>query len=470
MGINGGPALKSGGLPPEAVPSPPPLPSLRLALAKRLFTAFAVVSALGLAALALALTLRTETRLKESADISLGFFAAALTQPLWNYDASAIRSIGEGIAEDNSIAIVSIRDQEGRLLYGHSRPGALAFASKPRGRDIFHAEIMVGRVEISYSRLGSLRNLLIVFLAWAGILVAALATMKIELKRLVERFLVDPIGETRRMSERFAAGDFSSPELKPSFEEFEPFAESLERMASTIQGQFGEISAANATLEEALREKDLLLRELQHRIKNNLQQLAALSSMDSAFKETEEARSVRRASERRIQVMAELYDLCSNSDSVNEVYLGSFLETVCRLALPQRPALPLELKLDAGATAPMDRALLAGLLVAELVSVTASPTSRISLSVLSSELVDGEGGGPGAVTSQRVTMVGLEVREIEAKALELFEKEGRGLLGILEDELGAAISMDDPDRRLALSFSLQPTQQSEKEASGSSAC
>ncbi len=210
----------------------------------------------------------------------------------------------------------------------------------------------------------------------------------------------------------------------------------LERKTLREAAAASKVLALNEALERRVEEKDFLLRELQHRVKNNLQQLAALVSIDSGAPD-EGAESFRRAAERRIQAMADLYDLGSAGDKASEVLIGAYLETVCRSALPQRRAGPLDLDLDPGARAPMDKALLAGLLVAELVS--AAQPSAVRLSVRE------EANG---------AWIGIELSESSMDIAALIANSGHSLFGILEDELGAAVSIDLEGSRIAATFLL----------------
>jgi hypothetical protein len=226
----------------------------------------------------------------------------------------------------------------------------------------------------------------------------------------------------------------------------------LERRALHETEEAAEIRVLNEKLQRRVEEKDLLLRELQHRIKNNLQQLASLMSIGTVGEES--AESVRRAAERRIQAMADFYDLCLNGDQLSEIPLGLYLETVCRSALYQRGGAPLNLEIDQEARATMNKALLSGLLVAELVS-----TPFFEYPVLQAEAnVVADAAPTGVRLSVRTVALGaqagIEISYPPSSIGTFFTSSGLGLLGILEDELGAAVSIDLDERRISSSFLL----------------
>jgi hypothetical protein len=142
--------------------------------------------------------------------------------------------------------------------------------------------------------------------------------------------------------------------------------------------------------------------------------------------------------------MADLYDLASGGEQVSAVSLGPYLETVCRSALPPRHSCPVELDIDPEARAPMKRALLSGLLVAELVSAAIPESGQAGAEPVGLRL------SVRAVANG--TRVGVEIQNAAAAFCAHASHSSLGLLGILEEDLGAAVSVDLESRRIALSF------------------
>ncbi|UWQ20939.1 histidine kinase dimerization/phosphoacceptor domain -containing protein [Jannaschia sp. W003] len=92
-------------------------------------------------------------------------------------------------------------------------------------------------------------------------------------------------------------------------------------------------------LHEALRQQDMLRREVDHRVKNNLANVAVLTHMAARGAEHEETRDALEAVERRIQVMVELHsELYSRTDGVGEAavdvpdYLGRVVQHLQAIA------------------------------------------------------------------------------------------------------------------------------------------
>jgi len=163
----------------------------------------------------------------------------------------------------------------------------------------------------------------------------------------------------------------------------------------------------NAIIEEALGEKELLLREIHHRVKNNLQFIASLLSLQSRHVTDDRALSVLQQSRSRVQSMSLLHqDLYKGENEVAveaQTYLSRLIETIFstqniredRIELKQEIA---PLRLD------VDTAIPLGLILNELVcnalkhAFSATKTGKLSVRLVPQEehlLVEVADNGPG---------------------------------------------------------------------------
>ncbi len=87
-----------------------------------------------------------------------------------------------------------------------------------------------------------------------------------------------------------------------------------------------------AALKRALDEKGMILRELQHRVKNNLAMISSLVSLETDRLSSEEDREALGRVQDRIRAMALIYDMLYRSEDVLDVdlshYLGRLLEAL----------------------------------------------------------------------------------------------------------------------------------------------
>jgi two-component sensor histidine kinase len=120
-----------------------------------------------------------------------------------------------------------------------------------------------------------------------------------------------------------------------------------------------------AAILQQLQDKDLLLRELQHRVKNNLQMITALIRMEARNLPTESPRFDRLAS--RIEALALLYSSLSEQGVTEEIDLGVYLSQVASAQMRAQAVegIRLDLRVDAWPVS-INVAMPTGLVVNEL--------------------------------------------------------------------------------------------------------
>ena len=128
---------------------------------------------------------------------------------------------------------------------------------------------------------------------------------------------------------------------------------------------------AEDALRSSLHEKEALLREVHHRVKNNLQVVHSLLRLESGRNLEPAARTVLHDMQGRIQSMAVLHESLYRSRSFSAVDLGAYLRQVCTQAMRASAAKPgaVRLELDlASVQIGLDQAAPCGLVVNELLS------------------------------------------------------------------------------------------------------
>ncbi len=120
----------------------------------------------------------------------------------------------------------------------------------------------------------------------------------------------------------------------------------------------------------ALREKEALLREVHHRVKNNLQIMSSLISLQAAGARSESTRAVLREMQSRVKSMALIHEKLYQSENLADIPLQNYLQTLTDHALRSfgRGAEAVRLRVDCGRVAlDPDRTVSCGLIVNELV-------------------------------------------------------------------------------------------------------
>ncbi|HEY7726348.1 MAG TPA: histidine kinase dimerization/phosphoacceptor domain -containing protein [Anaeromyxobacteraceae bacterium] len=126
---------------------------------------------------------------------------------------------------------------------------------------------------------------------------------------------------------------------------------------------------AAARLESSLREKETLLREVHHRVKNNLQVISSLLGMQA--RAVVSNRAALSESQDRVHAIALAHELLYQAGDLGRVDLGAYLEALAHqlLAAWAPPGGGVSLRVEAEeARMPLDVAVPCGLIVSELVT------------------------------------------------------------------------------------------------------
>jgi PAS domain S-box-containing protein len=126
-----------------------------------------------------------------------------------------------------------------------------------------------------------------------------------------------------------------------------------------------------AELERLLREKDVLLAEVHHRVKNNLQRISGLMHMMAAKAHERPIRETVEELERRIQAMALVHETLYRSSNLGAVDMQTYLDRIAQAQLGAVEAARRAIEVDVrapGVTLDLDGALRCGLIVSELAS------------------------------------------------------------------------------------------------------
>lgn len=165
---------------------------------------------------------------------------------------------------------------------------------------------------IPWSRLDPMMSLLLPLITW---LVAFGAVML-----LSERIVIRWLNYLERVAAIYTKGRYS---VRPLQAEMAP-AE-IRNLARTL-GTLGEtISARDRALLDSLEEKDALMREIHHRVKNNLQIISSLLSMQQRAVVDPAARTALGDTRQRITALALIYRTLYQSEDIRDADSQTFL-------------------------------------------------------------------------------------------------------------------------------------------------
>lgn len=188
---------------------------------------------------------------------------------------------------------------------------------------------------------------------------------------LVSHRLARPIMKLRQFSEQISQGNLEAELNVGTTNELGDLAATMVKMGQEIKESRRQLKLS--LVEQAKRrEEEILVREIHHRVKNNLQIIASLFRMNLRRVKGDEAKQVIVESESRLRTMSLLHDAMHRSGDVGEIGIGGYLRAVANHLVQQhRQRSGEQFVLDVRASERslgIDTALPCGLIVNELVA------------------------------------------------------------------------------------------------------
>ncbi len=166
---------------------------------------------------------------------------------------------------------------------------------------------------LTWARINALSGVVLPLLAW----LCAWAAVWMVADRVVIRWL----NYLDRIAAIYARGRFS---VRPVQAEGAP--QEFRALAMTLDGMADAIVARDLSLRESLAQKDTMMREIHHRVKNNLQVITSLLNMQQRALTDPAAREAMSDTRQRITALALIYRALYQSPDLRSVDVRQFLE------------------------------------------------------------------------------------------------------------------------------------------------
>ncbi|WP_028972980.1 response regulator [Spirochaeta cellobiosiphila] len=142
------------------------------------------------------------------------------------------------------------------------------------------------------------------------------------------------------------------------------------KLTANLESQ---IKKRTQKIEKALEERDIMLHEIHHRVKNNLQVILSLLNLQQQDIENEHCQKVLGESCGRIQSMALIHELIYESEDLGSVSLMSYLHNLFEYIISGRQGDSIGLKFEAiDANIGIEQLVPLGLLVNEIINILAN--------------------------------------------------------------------------------------------------
>ena len=144
----------------------------------------------------------------------------------------------------------------------------------------------------------------------------------------------------------------------------------LGSLARSFQGLLSQLQATLDSLKQSLLDKDILLKEVHHRVKNNLQVIASLLHLEAENFNDNQTREILLELEEKVYAMSMVHETVYTSDSFSAVPMASYLTRLAEsLESYHSLFIPLFISVDTDDIhLPLDRAIPCALILVELVT------------------------------------------------------------------------------------------------------
>ncbi|OGP49710.1 MAG: hypothetical protein A2Y79_05335 [Deltaproteobacteria bacterium RBG_13_43_22] len=169
--------------------------------------------------------------------------------------------------------------------------------------------------------------------------------------------------------EHHPASFYRDERLKKWFENYVYKLPSGEIVA--VYDDITERKQAEEKIRASLLEKEIMLKEIHHRVKNNLQVISSLFGLQSGYIQDDKSREIFQESQNRVGVMAKIHTMLYQSEDLSKVDFGGFIRDLAgRLQQSYATAKsPIEIHVDIGEVSmTIETSIPCGLILNELVS------------------------------------------------------------------------------------------------------
>jgi PAS domain S-box-containing protein len=152
----------------------------------------------------------------------------------------------------------------------------------------------------------------------------------------------------------------------------EALRQAHDQLEQKVADRTAELARVNARLQKSLEEKEVLLKEIHHRVKNNLQIISSLLELQSGHLPPGESVEKLRESRDRVHSMALVHEQLYRSRDLAQVdlsgYVASLADHLAQTYAVNHRAIEIHLDISPAVRLPIDSAVPFGLLLNELVS------------------------------------------------------------------------------------------------------
>lgn len=293
-----------------------------------------------------------------------------ITHSLWIFDDKQLENSVQSINNLAGVFYVSISTSEGKVISsGNKIEGE--FESFEYDLNYFYVDkdINLGKLLVYYQLPGFRRIILdnlIQIIIRVGFIVALILVVVFI---LVNYFIARPISNLAMLIEGksdYSTIEYSRKRIFKKYDEIDFLVAAFNRTFKKIRDEILEKEENEIKLINSVKEKNILISEVHHRVKNNLQIILSLLNLQK--NETDSIEDALNASINRIRAMSEVHEQLYNSSDLTNIsmysYLNSFIGNISEFSTTTT------IKMVPGNNdiqVPLDTAIPLGLIINELI-------------------------------------------------------------------------------------------------------
>jgi two-component sensor histidine kinase len=255
-------------------------------------------------------------------------YESAIEAALWVRDMKVVKALVDGIGNSRLVARAAVIEDGAVLHESISDPelGHLTLTRELNYR-LLDQDMVIGSLVIHGNEREFRREIVSWLLLELPLDLAAAVLIGAVLYGYVKRRLADRL---RADADAIAAFDLrdGTPLFRGSAspdDEITELERGFDRMSAVLRSNFIDLDKAQKALSDKLDERTLLIRELFHRTRNNMQTILAFLSIESSRITDERLKEPFRILETRIHAMAIVHQMLADGTDLNVIELGPYL-------------------------------------------------------------------------------------------------------------------------------------------------
>jgi two-component sensor histidine kinase len=250
---------------------------------------------------------------------------------------------------------------------------------------------------------------------------------------MMGRIVLRPIRFLQRATGKIGGGDLDHVIPDQRSDEFGELYESFDQMRRRIKEGNEALGNELSLKQEALKEKEIMLKEIHHRVKNNLQVVSSLLNMQSNVIDDKRLVEIFKESQNRVRSMALIHEKLYRSQNMAKVDFANYLDSLVRDLLRAYKVGPADLDFEANleeVSISVDVAVPLGLIINELVTnslrhgVPKAAKGKIKITLekkaddwVALTLSDNGAGWPAAAEGQKDGTLGMHLVTVLAQQI-----------------------------------------------------